>query len=139
VIVTKERGTRYQPETRSVGSQAVPTAIVPTFRPNVAVLPDPTMSPTSGAATRNWRVPVGGGGVVGGGVVGVIEIATVLADVAPVTFFVATVLSADSRFDVVRARTAKYHVPGVSDWIVAWRAVTSLTVWDWLSELAEVP
>jgi hypothetical protein len=82
---------------------------------------------------------VGGGGLVGGGVVGVIVIATVPAAVAPVTFFVATLLSVDSTFDVVRARTAKYQVPGVSDWIVAWRAVTSLTVWDWLSELAEVP
>ena len=75
----------------------------------------------------------------GGGVVGVIVIATLPADVAPVTFFDATVLSADSTFDVVRARAAKYQFPGVSACIVACRAVTSLTTCDRVIVFADVP
>ena len=65
--------------------------------------------------------------------------ATERAAVAPVTALVATLLLADSTLAVFTARTAKYQVPGVSELMVAERAVMSSTMTLFVSDVLLVP
>ena len=84
------------------------------------------------------RVPVGGGGG-GTGVDPVMVMFTVRAACEPATVLLATLLLSDSAAAELTARTAKYHVPGASELMVAERLVTSLMMVLFVSAVLLVP